>query len=55
MSFYEANFVDEAMLMPVWETKQTVKIAPMLKQAPAFGPDLMNKYLSYWRSIGFYK
>ncbi|CDH50372.1 l-aminoadipate-semialdehyde dehydrogenase [Lichtheimia corymbifera JMRC:FSU:9682] len=55
ISFYEANFVGEAMSMPVWETKQTVKVAPMLKQAPAFGPDLMNKYLHYWRSIGFYK
>ncbi|KAJ8654164.1 hypothetical protein O0I10_010112 [Lichtheimia ornata] len=55
MSFYEANFSGPSMQMPIWQTTKTVKTAPVLGEAPAFGPALMQKHLSYWASIGFYK
>lgn len=55
MSFYESNFSGPSMQMPIWQTTKTVKVAPILGDAPAFGPALMQKHLDYWASVGFYK
>ncbi|KAI7879561.1 acetyl-CoA synthetase-like protein [Lichtheimia hyalospora FSU 10163] len=54
MSFFESNFNGPSMQMPIWQTTKTVKIAPILGDAPAFGPALMQKHLAYWASVGFY-
>ncbi|KAI9030909.1 hypothetical protein CLU79DRAFT_361249 [Phycomyces nitens] len=39
----------------VWSTKKTSYLCPLLIEAPSFGACLLEKYISYWKSIGFYK
>ncbi|KAI9255772.1 male sterility protein-domain-containing protein [Phascolomyces articulosus] len=55
-SFFEARYkaVDsDGKSMPVWETKKTVQVAPVLAKAPSFNTDLLKKYIEYWHTIGF--
>ncbi|KAL7310836.1 hypothetical protein PS15m_010280 [Mucor circinelloides] len=52
MSFYESAFNDLTDC-PHWNTDKTIQTAPMLKDAPSFNKDLLNKYISYWRKEGF--
>lgn len=53
MSFYEANF-QEAFEMPVWETKKTSTLTPIIANSPILDSGLFGKFLTRWESVGFY-
>ncbi|GAA5802331.1 hypothetical protein HPULCUR_007795 [Helicostylum pulchrum] len=53
MSFYESNF-REAFKMPVWETKKTSAMAPLITKSPILDTNLFSKFLTHWSTIGFY-
>ncbi|KAI9030908.1 hypothetical protein CLU79DRAFT_785955 [Phycomyces nitens] len=54
LDFYENSFrnISEAQ---VWSTSKSSYLCPFLKDVPAFDINLLSKYISYWKSVGFYK
>ncbi|KAI9478296.1 MAG: hypothetical protein EXX96DRAFT_570312 [Benjaminiella poitrasii] len=53
LSFYESNFSD-AFKFPVWQTKKTAVVAPLIKDCPILDANLFAKYLKRWQSVDFY-
>ncbi|KAG2233416.1 hypothetical protein INT48_007446 [Thamnidium elegans] len=53
MGFYESNF-REAFNMPIWETKKTSALTPLITKSPILDANLFSKFLTCWSSIGFY-
>lgn len=53
ISFYEQIF-NNSMEMPEWKTDKTRSLTSTLEGSPVINPDMFRKYLSYWKSIGFY-
>ncbi|KAI9485924.1 MAG: hypothetical protein EXX96DRAFT_592819 [Benjaminiella poitrasii] len=53
LSFYEGNF-KEAFKMPIWETKKTTALAPIISKSPILDANLFTKFLARWQSVGFY-
>lgn len=53
MSFYETNF-KEAFKMPLWETKKTSTLTPLISQSPILDSNLFTKFLKRWENVGFY-
>ncbi|KAI7906054.1 uncharacterized protein BX663DRAFT_428813 [Cokeromyces recurvatus] len=53
LSFYESNFND-SFKFPIWQTKKTSLIAPIIKECPVLDTNLFAKYLKRWQTVGFY-
>jgi hypothetical protein len=53
MSFYEANFKEE-FKMPIWKTVKTSELTPLIDQSPILDAQLFSKFLTRWKSVGFY-
>ncbi|KAL9553202.1 hypothetical protein MBANPS3_003393 [Mucor bainieri] len=53
MSFYQKMFKD-SFQMSEWRTEKTCALTPIISQSPALNADLFSRYLSYWKSVGFY-
>ncbi|KAI7904874.1 uncharacterized protein BX663DRAFT_431462 [Cokeromyces recurvatus] len=53
LSFYEGNF-KEAFKMPIWQTKKTSALTPIITKAPILDANLFSKFLARWQSVGFY-
>jgi thioester reductase-like protein len=53
MAFYEDNF-NNSFKMPIWKTEKTIRIAPILEEAPVLDTRLFSKFLNHWESVGFY-
>ncbi|KAG1469343.1 hypothetical protein G6F56_003309 [Rhizopus delemar] len=53
MPFYENSFKKDREF-PHWQTEKTCQMAPVLSQSPVFSPELFEKYLKHWESVGFY-
>ncbi|KAG1464026.1 hypothetical protein G6F56_005164 [Rhizopus delemar] len=54
MTFYEDSFKKD-FKMPIWKTKKTSEIAPVITKSPIVDVNLFKKYLNHWKSVGFYK
>ncbi|GAN04860.1 L-aminoadipate-semialdehyde dehydrogenase [Mucor ambiguus] len=53
MSFYQETFKD-SFKMAKWKTEKTRALTPIISQSPVLNTDLFSRYLSYWKSVGFY-
>ncbi|KAI9483645.1 MAG: hypothetical protein EXX96DRAFT_648358 [Benjaminiella poitrasii] len=53
LSFYEANFSD-TFKFPIWQTKKTAVVAPIIDKSPVLDANLFSKFLNRWQSVGFY-
>jgi hypothetical protein len=53
IGFYQENFF-QSLKMPVWETKKTAIVTPIIDKAPIIDSKLFSKFLDRWQSIGFY-
>ncbi|KAG2226546.1 hypothetical protein INT45_005032, partial [Circinella minor] len=60
LSYFETNWITSSSAdrcnskMTLWDTEDTIKIAPSLINAPVFDARLLKKCLSSWNKIGFY-
>ncbi|KAL0073850.1 hypothetical protein F4703DRAFT_1781406 [Phycomyces blakesleeanus] len=54
LPFYETNSSDYSGRQ-VWSTDRSCRLCPFLNEAPTFDSRLLKKYISYWKSVGFYK
>ncbi|KAI9031705.1 hypothetical protein CLU79DRAFT_694195 [Phycomyces nitens] len=53
LSFYKNNLDNSETR--IWSTSKTCCLCPLLEETPVFDANLLGKYISYWKSVGFYK
>ncbi|KAG2221169.1 hypothetical protein INT45_007746 [Circinella minor] len=54
LTFYENHWKHSSREILMWDTTNTVKIAPSLANAPIFNDEILKKCLFLWHNIGFY-
>jgi thioester reductase-like protein len=53
LAFFTDNFKAE-FKMPLWITKNTTAMAPILAKSPTLSSSLFSKFLKRWETVGFY-
>ncbi|KAI9252908.1 hypothetical protein BDA99DRAFT_520376 [Phascolomyces articulosus] len=54
LTFYENHWKHSLQGIPIWDTTNTVRVAPSLVDAPMLDAQLLKKCLLSWSNIGFY-